>query len=224
MSREISDEKFKKGVIITFVCIILVLSAIAIINFTKFKDNSGPDGTEWVDGKVISVTTTSERVNPEKNVVVYDCEVVIQYKVDGRMYERNCRLTDSSTPIFMGDTYYVCVYEDDPTNIYHISTSKGNTKRNFNLIGDLIPIVIFGVIFICIIKKGVLDDKSKRTTTYDTYSDVPRSTYYNDTYNNDTYNNDTYNNDTYYNGQMNHYDEYNTRGRVSDYSGTSLKE
>lgn len=170
MRQEITKERFKKGIIITFICIIVVLVIITVVDYKALNRNSDtddtdvPDGTGWYRGWITEVFSTTERLYSENNQTVYDCNVIIQYDVAGQTYEKAIALTGASAPVLKGDMYYICCWEDNPENIHTISKDKKDKKdnsKNFLLLYDIIPIFIFLMFFVWFFKSGMYNRLEK---------------------------------------------------------------
>lgn len=168
-----------------------------------------PDSAKWYMGQVsevISVESDIEWVEDsdgdEYSVKVYDCEVIIQYEVDGQIYVCRHKFNNNDQPAMKGDGYYVKVSPDNPERVYKVSADKGDY-------GIYLGASIFGVvglIFVIIGLSIVMSGKKKKTKAIDEYGTSMYSE-------NANYGGQMYNNYDYYNGNQG-----------TDYSGTSLDD
>ena len=108
----------------------MIFSVIGVIRTESKK----PDDAEYFKGevtKVISTNTDYKITKKKKNGIkkkttVYDCSVIIEFDVNGQTYEYNYLANDRTSPIKVGETFYVEVSPSNPDKVYSVSGTKNS--------------------------------------------------------------------------------------------------
>ena len=138
-----------------FACIAIVILAARLIS----KSNQ-PDDVKWYRASVSELIAVEEKVKVRKSSskrkhyeTVYDCDVFLEYEIDGATYTTRYSINDSSYKISGGQEFYVQVSPSNPSKIYMISTEPSETAIN-------VVVIVFGVIGVLIILLGIKIKKS----------------------------------------------------------------
>lgn len=141
---------------IIYIVVGIVFVGIALFSLISSvsADAKKPDDAEFFKGKVtevLSVDTDYKRKSTtgkkKKVVTVYDCHVIVEYEVNGQVYEHQHFADDRDTPSKVGDTYYVEVSPAEPEKVYTVSASSSTFARSTLKYILLVVFGIFGVVF-----------------------------------------------------------------------------
>lgn len=141
--------------ILLIICVIA--SAIALVSSEMKK----PKDAEYFKGEVSKVISVEEHHDLKKKAgskwavktKVYDCNVIIEYAVNGQIYKYNYVARDNKTAIKEGNTFYVEVSPRSPQKVYAISATD-NPIMNSEAIYYICD-GIFGIVSIILIVTGL---------------------------------------------------------------------
>ena len=145
---------------------IFIFAGIGIAIFLFYLDKSMPDDVQWYKAtvaEVVKVDEKLERTNSSnkrnKYRTTYDCEVYLEYEVEGELQKIDYTINGSYENVRTGDEYYVKVSPSDPTKIHVFSKEPDDSM--IEIIGPIV-LAVFGIIAIIgsiIVKKSAKDAK-----------------------------------------------------------------
>ena len=123
-----------EGYVRLIVGILLAICAIITVLGLVYSQTKKPNDLEYVKGKVSKVVSVAEHSQLKKGtgskfktkIKVYDCNIVIEYAVNGQMYETNYLAKDRENVIKEGNALYVGVSTSNPSKVYSISETKNS--------------------------------------------------------------------------------------------------
>ena len=124
--------------------LILGLFCLAIVIFffcIKFlSDKRMPGDAKWYRAEVKQVVSVRESREIEvdtkgrQNIkTFFYCTVILQYEVDGTIYNRNYESKEDNGPIKVGEDFYLKISPKNPKNVYQI-TKYAEGERDYYIV------------------------------------------------------------------------------------------
>lgn len=146
---------------------VFIFAGIGIAIFLFSLEKNMPDDVQWYKATVAEVVKVDEKLEKTNSTnkrktyrTVYDCQVYLEYEVEGEVQKIPYNINGSYDRVRTGAEYYVKVSPSEPTKV-HVFSKEPDDSMIIELIGPIVlaGFGVFAIIGSIIVKKFAKDAK-----------------------------------------------------------------